>query len=223
MLALMKFQLSLALNAEAWLGILIGLGLHDGGRLRLQTLTRGRLELLQLLLLLLVLFGEINIFILEGFGELVQLLFIGEGVGFLEVGGPLAPVVMLYHIGIGLIQVEVVGGLVLSDIILKVLVGGGGESVSRGRSHHHDSVVPKSLPFLVPAPLVDLSLTQAGLPGHLKKGLLGPVWVPLELSHQVLQLVARLPLSLSDNPLIVSLISVNIRPSNQVFVWLEAF
>ncbi|MFS8160516.1 MAG: hypothetical protein ACMG6E_10000 [Candidatus Roizmanbacteria bacterium] len=81
-----------------------------------------QLELVRLLLLELL--SEINILVMKGVGELVQLLLIGEGAGLLEVGLPLAAVVLLMAVlgVVRLIMVVIMLGMVLSYIILEVLV-----------------------------------------------------------------------------------------------------
>ena len=66
------------------------------------------------------------------------------------------------------------------------------------------------LPLLVPAPLVDLGLTQTSLPRNFQQGFFGPVWVPIKLSHQDLDLVTGLSLSLPDHSLIVTIIVHNV-------------
>jgi len=58
---------------------------------------------------------------------------------------------------------------------------------------------PELFAFLVPAPFVDLSFAQASLLAQRKKGLLRPVRVCVELTVEMLELVARLSLALADN------------------------
>ena len=67
-----------------------------------------------------------------------------------------------------------------------------GREVAHAFLHGHQvcDFRPKLLPFLVPAPFIDLRLAEARLPGNLKQRLLGPVGVPLELPHESLELVA---------------------------------
>jgi hypothetical protein len=66
------------------------------------------------------------------------------------------------------------------------------------------------LPFLVPAPLVNLGFAQSRLFGDLQKGLLAPVRVFVKFSHKGLQLVSALPLSLADQSLKLAIFIQNI-------------
>ena len=57
------------------------------------------------------------------------------------------------------------------------------------------------LPFLVPAPFVDLSFRKTRFLGDFKQSLLRPVGVLVEFSHESLELISTLPLSFPDNSL----------------------
>jgi hypothetical protein len=79
------------------------------------------------------------------------------------------------------------------------------------RRHHLLKVRSILLFLLVPTPLIDLSFTQASLSWHFKECLLWPVWVPIEFSHENLDLIRWLPLSLPDNSFIAILTTIVLR------------
>lgn len=95
-------------------------------------------------------------------------------------------------------------------MLLLVARQSGVVSVVQSLVHQISNFWTELLPFLVPTPLVDLSLTQARFLGDLQKSLFRPVWVFFKFAHESPELLRTLSLSLPHDPLILTTFSDNV-------------